>query len=568
MPDTTIDKKQDFLLLGVIFLSILSFSRIFFVNNIFWDDNCWFLSIFSSNNLDQFLNTGFVELQRTTNGTLLYYFFNLHKTSNYFNLIGHLLNMLTQIASPVMLYLLIKNLFLENNLLAFLISGYFIIFPMDATLPIYYTMGYRISIMLSLFSFYLTERVLAKNLRWFFLGLAFIISGISGYFFMEGVIALEFARLFIIWFILRNNGLEGSRLLKKSLLIWAPFVFLFLPLSIYKLLHKPYGFYAGTYITDFNFFLNWLLHKQLFAHLLFYQWFCFLRRNIFDATIWSLILTFSGGALLTYLFKQDRLISKWETFLLPNEGLKGITLSHRFILLLGLLFFIPPLLMYEFTGKVPFVGVDSRHGIVLQVGNAIIFGCLLYIFYQFFLSSRYRLRLFKVFLVVLFSLGVFFNNFFLDLYLKGSKQRTQFWNAFTTRFPSIPDNAVFIIDIDCDDYFSRLSLVGRYYLELPLNLLYAKSDNPNEFRRFKVFAPYEIKEKVFFKRHVQHGYDVFDSNRVIGVYYNCSDGKLFVNREILKARPGISYKDLINKDFPKLPKSISYPLRHKMWGFL
>jgi len=569
MPDNVINKKQDFLIFGVIFLAILSFSRIFFVNNVFWDDNCWFLSLFSTGNLEQFINTGFVELRRTIMGTLLYFLLNLHKISNYFNLAGHLLNMLIQIVSPVVLYLLINNLFPKKMILAFLISGYFIIFPMDTTLPIYSTLGYRMAIMLSLISFYLTERALAKNIRWDLLVVAFIVSGVSGYIFMEGVIALEFARLFLIWFLLRNQGLQASQLMKKSLSIWVPFVFLFLPLCVYKLLYKPFGQYVGTYTNDFNFFFNWLSHKHVFAHLLFYQWMYFFDHNAYNTTIWSLSLAFLAGLLLIYIFKQIKLFDKREV-LPPGKGLNEIIFANRFILFFGLLFFIPPLIMYEFTNKIPFIGVDSRHGIVLQVGNAIIFGCLFYMLYQLLLLFRHGFRLFKIFLVVLFSLGVFFNNFFLDLYLEGSKQRTQFWNAFTERFPNIPNDAVFLIDIDCDSYFSRLSLIGYYALELPLNLLYAKSSNPNEFRRFKVFAPDELQGETIpfvFKRHVLQGYDIFDSDKAIVVYYNSKEGKIFVNREILEKHPEISYKTLINKDFPELPKPVFYPLRHKMWGF-
>ena len=72
--------KVDYLLLFIVFLSVMSFARMWFLHDIYEDDNCWLISIYTGNNLREFLDTGFTELRREPMGTFLYYFFRLHRT--------------------------------------------------------------------------------------------------------------------------------------------------------------------------------------------------------------------------------------------------------------------------------------------------------------------------------------------------------------------------------------------------------------------------------------------------------------------------------------------------------
>src|SRR4030066_2442096 len=92
-------------------IAIISYGRIYFFNDIVWDDNCWLLAAYASSNLEQFLNTGFYELRRVPMGAFLYYLFSLHKTTNHPYLIWHTINIIVQVITPVFLYLFIKGLF-------------------------------------------------------------------------------------------------------------------------------------------------------------------------------------------------------------------------------------------------------------------------------------------------------------------------------------------------------------------------------------------------------------------------------------------------------------------------
>ena len=104
--DTGKRQEPDYFPLFIAFLAILSFGRIWFLRDVVWDDNCWLLSVYSTKNLEGFLNTGYVELRRVLHGTFVYYFLKIHKNSDYVYLIWHSINIFIQIASPVFLYLL------------------------------------------------------------------------------------------------------------------------------------------------------------------------------------------------------------------------------------------------------------------------------------------------------------------------------------------------------------------------------------------------------------------------------------------------------------------------------
>ena len=89
-------------------LAILGYGRIFISPQYFEMIIAGF-SLYSSNNLPEFLNTGFIELRRgCLQGTFLYYFLKLHKTTDNAYWIWQSIILLIQIASPIFLYLFAK----------------------------------------------------------------------------------------------------------------------------------------------------------------------------------------------------------------------------------------------------------------------------------------------------------------------------------------------------------------------------------------------------------------------------------------------------------------------------
>lgn len=579
-------KKQefDYFPLFVAFTAVLSFGRIWFFQDVVWDDNCWLLSVYSTKNLEGFLNTGYIELRRGLHGIFTYYFLKMHKTSDYIYLIWHAINIFIQIASPVFLYLFLKNLFNGRKFLPLFVSISYVIVPLDNTLPYVTAVNYRLATLLVIFSFYLTERAFAGDeVRWFLASASLLSAGVSYYFLMEVTIVFEPVRLFVIGYILYNKNSEHTLQMKKALLFWAPFFLLCVPLIAYKLAFKPYGIYAGVYDTDFFFFLNWREHIKIIKILLFKQW-KFLLTYGNDIKIWSVVLGAFGALSGFFLLRKipdnaTRAASDADSKLIENLQKINYRIPVNLTMLsliLGVLFLIFPILMLEFAGRETDLGFNSSHFNQLQIGYAIILGTLIYALYKLARVSRLKMRYFSFFLAAVIGAGIFFNNLNLDLYFHSWEKQTQFWKSFEKRFPSLPENATFMMDVRDYYYFDSADLDNSYDLEFAMNLLYADSTNPERFRRYKVFAIEEFKPDMTEKfrcdrmkdgkmeRMTHLGEEILEPCNFIAVHYR--DGKLLVNREIKEKYPDVPYTIWLDKDFPELPEPASYPLRHKFRG--
>jgi len=251
--------------------------------------------------------------------------------------------------------------------------------------------------------------------------------------------------------------------------------------------------------------------------------------------------------------------------------------SVRIVFLAGISFLVPAVLFIEFARLEIGPGLNSSHFTLLQPGYAIVLGCLIYAFYTAFLNSCARLRLLSFFLAAVIGAGVFFNNLNLDVYFNSWEKQTQFWKLFTKRFPSLPENATFMMDARDPYYYDTPDLDDTYDLEYAMNLLYADSGSPEKFRRYKVVALEEISSAVGkyecsrageskIGRETHFGKELLDPCKFIAVYYR--DGELLVNREIKEKYPDIPYRMWLDKGFPKLPEPGSYPLRHKFGGLI
>jgi hypothetical protein len=548
-----------------------------FINDVVWDDNCWILSYYFTNNLEEFLNTGFYELKRVPMGILYYYYYSLHKLTDHAHLIWNSFNMIIQILSPLILYFFITNTLKGRRFLAFLIAASFIICPIDMTLPYYANINYRLGTFFCILSFYFTERALSKNNhRGLFLA-AMAASAFPVYFLLETAITLEPARLSLIGYILSKKYSDRRTLIKKSLILWMPFILLCIPLALYRLISKPYGIYSNTYTMNPYFFLNIDMHLKVLRHFLFYNWVIF-TRLIANTTVWSIGIGVLA-VIVSFLFSGNFTTADESNV---SNNLRGYSFRKRFvdnlwssrnIILFGLLLILLPIMMYEFSGRVPAPGMEGRHGTILLFGYAIAFGSLLYCFYNAIRAGGSGQKWANIFIIVFLGLGVFFNNVNLDLYKMGEEYQKSFWKAFTARFPVLPEKATFLIDANADSPYYNADLEAYYELELPLNILYAKSKEPDEFLRYRVYAisegirdEWKKSDNVTFQRWSHAGRDTFNSQEMIIVLYR--DGKLLVNREILEQYPDVPYRMWLDKDPPKFTGPIpEYHLRYKFKGF-
>lgn len=583
-------QKLDIFSLIIISLALLSYVRILLLLNVFEDDNAWLLSVYASGNLSEFLNTGWIELRRIPQGIFLYYFLGAHKLFDNPYILWQSLNLLIQVVSPLLLYYFLNNL-IKDRYLAFLSACCFIVYPIDTTLPVFSNIYYRIGIMLTITSFYFTERGLSKNIRWVFLLISFLLSGISHYILIEGTIALEPARLFFIGYIFYNKGILSKDLIKKTLIIWLPFFLLCIPLIIYKLIFKPYGIYTGTYKTDISFLLNLKMHRELIKMLLFANWKIMFLKYLSHLSVWSILSGLFTAAMVIYMFRRSDVSGKLN-LRMSSQAHHNVGSSVRLALLifvvLGIVLLIPPVVMYGLADRVPSFGPNSRHGIILQMGYAVILGSILYAIYRkassdvwSYASKDLKLKVVNLFIAIFFALGVFFNNLNLDIYFNIWEKQKDFWQAFTKRFPTLPEKADFFFDIKSDRPMDTLNLDTSYDLEFVINMLYARSEDSERFRNYRVIARDEWKslEKDVeksdnaFKRPSHWGEDVFNLKEIVVISY--SKNKLFVNHEVIEQYPDITYRILADKNPSELSvrqthdvsKSASYPLRGKLSRF-
>ncbi len=549
---------------AIIALAILSFGRSIWLNDVAWDDNCWLLSYYSTDSLDGFLKTGFYELKRVPMGILYYYYYSLHKLTEHAHLVWNIFNLLIQVLSPLVLYRLAVNVFRGRTFAAFLIGVAFILCPIDMTLPYYANINYRLGTFFCILSFYLTERAISDRISWKMLSAAIVSSAFPVYFLLETAITLEPARLLFIIFLLNKRYTGRSSIVYAILKTWTPFVLACIPLVIYKLLSKPYGIYANIYTMDPMFFMNLKMHAKIIRHFLFYDWFIYIK-NIGHTGIITIITSLIVFTAASVLYR----IPTFRDYVKPaedrvNYSVKGI--------LFGLALIIPAVMMYEFAGRVPAPGMEGRHGTILQFGYAIAFGSLLYLLYVS-LTARAMKRTAALSIILFLGTGVFFNNLNLDLFDLGQQYQQDFWKKFTKRFPVLPRKADFLIDAADGSPFYNADLEAYYELEFPLNMLYARSSDPANFRRYRAYAisegirgEWKSPDLKNFSRMSHSGKDTFSPDKLIIIYYRGDN--ILVNNEILTSYPEAPYKMWLNRPAPEFSDIMpQYPLRQKLKAF-
>lgn len=552
-------------------LAVLSFWKLWLIRDVIWDDNCWLLSTYATEGLEAFLNTGFYELRRASLGVFTYLLFGLHREMDYFYPILHGLTTLTLIGSPLLLYLLIRTVAPDRRTLAFFTALAFVAFYLDHNLGYASVTNYRLALMLQLASLLFTAKAVlaeATRLRWLFAAL--FSSAIAYYVFLEAAFTLEVARSVVIALALRHAGLHGALQAQKTLLRWAPFIALCLPLIAYKLLFKPYGIYEGSYSFDLLRLLNISTNLTELRHVLLSDWFRFWKLwKLSDAT--SFVSGLLAAALCLALLRRMKLPDKEYRPHSSNSDSSSAATDWRIffrILLIGFTVLLPPVFLFQASGLgTTFLGAQNNaHAILLLPGYALMLGNLLAMFYARNANKRYA----PLVIAGIIGMGVYYNNLALDIFKDSWRAQSQFWQAFMQRFPSLPETADFMIDVRLPTYYPDLRI--NFDLEYPLNLLYARSTDPARFRRYRVFTNEEfyrwylvnqrgVVDITPIERTTHLGKESLNPERFIVIRYD--GAKLLVNNEIVSDNPKIEYRLWANKKPPNLPGPSTYPLRGK-----
>lgn len=585
MPGTQADTTNNtrFGLLVLAILSILSFWKIFLINDLIWDDNCWLQSIYLTSTLQEFLDTGWTQLHRFPVGTFQYFFLGLHRHTDYFFIVWHALSLLTQFVSAVFLYLLIRELFKDKLLALFTAIG-FLVFHLDQSLPYASVMNYRIGLALSIISLYLTIKACSERTRWGLLALAGLCALIAHSVFIEPAIALEPGRLAIIgyWFYTQHE--RGTGLVRKTLVRWSPFLALGLPLIIYKLTNKPYGIYQGTYTVDPWFFLDWKQNLREISDLLFFDWLSFWKLSRYADT-WSfailpVAILFFGYFLWRLKTAPAAAATGARPVLQASSGWKPMLLSRTSgVFALGFLFLLPPLLMVKFAGMGLYLKgtQNNAHAIFSQIGFAIILGNMMALAFSRIVRKHPAHKMQYFLLGSVLGLGVYYNNIGLDLYQDSWRRQTLFWKTFTARFPALPEKADFLFDVADGAPLSDLRVHCDF--EVNLNLLYARTADPTQFRKYRVISLEDyhgtaVKRGVArlddtpIERLTLWGREVLDPNQIVVVVYRY--GQILVGQEVkqhIRDYRKIPYSNWLDHELPPPQPPGGYPLRHRLRGF-
>lgn len=553
-------------LIIVTFLAFLAYGRVWLIRDVIWDDNGWLLSAYASDGLWQFLNTGFVEGRRVPLGVFLHGLFGLYRDTAYFYFVWHALNLLTVTIPPLLLYLMLRELFPARQRLVLLVALAYVAFPLDYTLPYASGINYRLGLLFGLASLYLTVvSATPERVRPGRLAAALAAAAISYYVFLEAAIALESARLYLI--ARRRHDPAASRQVwtRRTLTVAAWFTLLCAPLIIYKLAYKTYGIYAGIYGFDPGFLLRFWDIAKAAGHFAFSDWFLLARH--LDAASGA---TFVAGALgAAAAFVLLRRLATANALREPKETRRGRETVH--FLALALLLTLPSALLFHAFNRPISWGMNSTHAALSQAGYAMLLGIVLHAGVG---QARQQRRSWPTAVLALWmGSGIFFSNLNTDQYRESWAQQSRFWHAFMDRFPTLPERAVFFFDVRDNALYP--DPVNYYDFELQLNLLYATSREPQHFRRYAAYTMEELKlsasgmpvgivpDMPAITRTTHLGHDIIDPAEFIVVRYR--NGKLLVNDEIVHEVPGIPYKIWADKPVPTFPQSVvGYPLRGKL----
>lgn len=539
----TTDRNTRFWISVIAAVSILSFWKLWLIRDVIWDDNAWLLSTYATSSLAEFLDTGWNQFRRPILGTLMYYLFGLHKTSDAFYPVWHALTLAAEIVSPVLLFYLARLLFPRQHALAFFTAAVFILFHLDHSLPYVSAVHYRIGQAFALGSLCLTVLSFRSptGIRWRHYLAALTLGVVAHTVLIEPAIALEPGRILIIGWLVYSTGVRGSGLVRRLLMYGTPFLMAIVPLAVYKALHKPYGIYAGTYPTDAFFFLNIEKNFSELWRLLVRDWLTLLKvaRHTDLAGIGAWLLT------LVLLILVVRKLS-----IAPSRGMSDTSADHdagtssptprlRHAFLLSIVFLLPPIWLFEYAGldTVLFGSQDNAHAVFMQTGYALLLGTALAWLHQRYIQAPNSGKL--LLLVLPLSLGALVNNVSLDLFRESWRQQTGFWSAFAQRLPNLPERADFLFDIRGQGGFSDLR--NHYDHEVWLNLLYSQGLNAADFKRYRVvtledFSNHARQNPAWqsmgkdIERVTQLGPESISPKRLIAVLY--VNNQVFVGSEI------------------------------------
>ena len=558
-------------------LALVTYGRIWQIQDVIWDDNAWLLSIYSTDNLRDFLKIGFHDLRREPLGVFLYFLFDLHRHAELFFPVWHGLELMLLALNPVILYALILHLF-KDQLLALFSGLAFIVFPLDYTIGFASAVNYQVSLFLTLLSLLLSLYMIRKRACWYlFMAGSLLTAGLSQYVFLEASVALEPARMLMFAFLSGGTRWNVGRHWRFALGKSVPFLLLPIPLVIYKLSMPTSGIHAALYQLDIMHLFDIRQYAISLAHFFFFPWMV-LGLNADNVRSGTVLMAVLAGFLATILLRRPMsrypVNNKRRTLTAQTVNPAPLWTTSQ-VMLFALTAIIPVFLLFQFAGRPISWGMDSSHAALCQIGYALIGGQLMSRLWSrqpaILAYRRASSRVIIALIGTLIGIGVFFSNLNIDQYHRSWQSQSRFLGEFLHRFPQLPAGSFLVADVRGGDRYSDIDM---YDIEFSLNLLYAPSRMSSEFYRHKIItaedfsqfasAPAEAQHsgKIKIMRATDYGMEAVDTDKLIFIHYR--DGKLLVNQEIADQYPSINYRSWLARRPPESGSVVtSYPLRGK-----
>jgi hypothetical protein len=541
-------------------LVLLSYARIYGLRDSYGDDNCWLLSIYIGDSLQDFLDSGFGEMRREGLGMLLYAFFLPFRHFENPYPLWYSVILAVQVAIPLVWYALVRNLSGDRWLAAFAATA-LIVFPLDHTLPYLTAFVYRAGLLLGLSSLYLTEVAARRGSPGWQLPAAWLLAVFTGGFVTEAIVAFEPARLLLLWHRLHGNKPALRAALRDVTRWWAPFAIAAALFAVHKMILKPYGMYSGMYAIGWAHFLDTEALYETLTLFALGGWRSLRTLGAYSQPLTPILGCIAAVIALVWLGRMKGGGPRRA----PSET--GATP----VLIVGLLGFgllLPELLLFYLAGRLPKLGFDSTHAALMQPGFAALAGLVAYLAARCALSwGRATFWSVNVMLAASVGLGIYFNNLNLDMFAAATSQENRFWQAFQRRFPALPPRAEFLIDAaptpytaNTHSYYAWEDLNNAFDLELRLNRLYPPAAHERPARRYRVYDVEEMRKdlshkgeplfaggKVYRLTHFGGG-EFLDPSAMTVIRYR--NGELLVNREIVQADASVPYRPWAEKPLP------------------
>ena len=242
-----LNRERDILIyLWLLFLCILAYGLLIPFLGFYWDDLPYLYQLHS------FGPAGFPEYV-ASDRPFSAWIFMLTTGLFKFNPLGyHLLAFFLRFTGVVLFYRILKEIWPDKHTFSFFASSIFTIYPGFLQQPIALIYCHHFSVLnIFLLSILLMIRVV-KARKFNILLFAVSILGSLHMFSIENFATLELIRPFLLWMVVKKEGLTGKKILQRVLLLWLPYLIIFISFLIWRVYIFKFPTYQPGFFDSFT----------------------------------------------------------------------------------------------------------------------------------------------------------------------------------------------------------------------------------------------------------------------------------------------------------------------------